>query len=89
MFYSQDIDTFMNGVVGCPAGFFGTNCSKQCSVNCDESNPCDRFTGRCDRGCKIGWIGLYCNESKDLGLYLTILTLKNSICCYTYVVIHY
>lgn len=51
-------------VVGCPAGFYGTNCSKQCSVNCAVTNSCDRFTGRCDGGCKPGWKGLYCNESK-------------------------
>lgn len=76
MFYSQDIDTFMNGVVECPGGFFGTNCSKQCGLNCDETNPCDRFTGRCDGGCKPGWKGLYCNESKDVGLYLSYVDIE-------------
>lgn len=75
MFYSQDIDTFMNGIVGCPAGYFGANCSKQCSVNCDETNPCDKFTGRCDGGCKPGWRGLYCNESKHVKLYLSCVVI--------------
>lgn len=76
MFYSQDIDTFMNGVVECPAGYLGTNCSKQCSVNCDKTNPCDRFTGRCDGGCKPGWKGLYCNESKHVKLYLSCVVIE-------------
>lgn len=53
----------MNGVVGCFVGYFGVNCSKKCSVNCDEINFCDRFIGWCDGGCKLGWKGFYCNES--------------------------
>lgn len=48
----------------CEAGFYGRNCSNQCSLNCIVTNHCDRFSGHCKGGCKLGWTGNMCFQSK-------------------------
>lgn len=40
------------------------NCTGICSVNCLYSSICDRFTGHCNEGCKLGWIGNTCDQRK-------------------------
>lgn len=46
----------------CSTGYFGIDCSRQCSKNCIETNKCDRLSGQCDNGCKPGWKGGTCND---------------------------
>ncbi|XP_052276549.1 uncharacterized protein LOC127875863 isoform X14 [Dreissena polymorpha] len=47
----------------CPLGSYSANCSKQC--HCLEG-PCDVVTGACGNGgCKDGWKGIACNETKE------------------------
>lgn len=45
-------------------GFYGKSCCNQCSLNCIVTNSCDRFTGECNGGCKTGWTGMTCVQSK-------------------------
>lgn len=64
-FIKKITDNFKNYTfVACQSGYFGYNCSYQCSPNCKVTNNCDRFTGQCDRGCKPGWTGVTCDQSK-------------------------
>lgn len=53
-------------LVECHAGFYGKDCMNQCSVNCNVTSLCNKFTGKCDGGCKPGWTGPACNFSKKL-----------------------
>lgn len=45
----------------CDENFFGINCKEQCYTNCVG---CNKKTGVCDTGCKPGWKGMSCQESK-------------------------
>lgn len=54
----------MDIIADCDPGRFGKNCMQRCSVNCNVTSICDRFTGRCDGGCKLGWKGDTCDQSK-------------------------
>lgn len=51
-------------IADCPQGFYGKNCSTECSLNCHVFSDCDRSTGQCKRGCKQGWTGNTCDQSK-------------------------
>lgn len=51
-------------IIECSAGYFGVECSNKCSKNCIETHKCDRFSGKCDNGCKPGWKGDTCNDRK-------------------------
>lgn len=48
----------------CQLGYYGENCGNQCSENCNVTSRCDRFTGNCNRGCKLGWTGNTCDQSE-------------------------
>lgn len=50
-------------IAACSAGFYGKNCSEECSSNCNVAKECDKITGACNGGCKPGWIGIICNDS--------------------------
>ncbi|XP_062587741.1 uncharacterized protein LOC134249391 [Saccostrea cucullata] len=47
-------------VLACENGFYGQNCSKQCS-NC-LNNKCNPFNGNCIEGCKNGYISHRCEN---------------------------
>ena len=47
----------------CPPGFYGNDCLYNCSQNCNVTRRCDRFTGKCEGGCKPGWTGATCYQS--------------------------
>lgn len=51
-------------IAECKFGNYGKNCTGICSVNCLYSSICDRFTGHCNEGCKLGWIGNTCDQRK-------------------------
>lgn len=48
----------------CQQGHYGKDCSQKCSVNCNVEDQCDRTNGQCDNGCKSGWTGNTCDQSK-------------------------
>lgn len=50
-------------IVVCSVGFYGKNCSEECSSNCNVVKECDKIIGVCNGGCKLGWIGIICNDS--------------------------
>lgn len=50
--------------VECRQGHNGKDCSQKCSENCYLEDQCDRFNGKCDKGCKPDWIGNTCDQSK-------------------------
>lgn len=54
----------LNVFLECQFGYYGENCTNQCSMNCNVTSRCDRFTGSCDKGCKPGWTGYKCDQSK-------------------------
>lgn len=46
----------------CPLESFGSDCSKRC--HCRDTSPCGFESGMCWFGCKKGWHGEACNQSK-------------------------
>lgn len=46
----------------CKEGWFGENCSQQCSKHCRDDAFCNLVTGFCDKGCKKGWTGYMCEK---------------------------
>lgn len=51
-------------LAGCILGMYGLHCEKNCSRYC-AYDDCDRKTGTCLDGCKSGYIGSFCNQSKS------------------------
>uniref|UniRef100_A0A8W8NTQ9 Multiple epidermal growth factor-like domains 10 n=1 Tax=Magallana gigas TaxID=29159 RepID=A0A8W8NTQ9_MAGGI len=50
-------------------GWYGNNCSQQCTEHCRDSFDCNHVTGQCDRGCDVGWTGSFCDKECDDGTY--------------------
>lgn len=50
-------------IVECGAGYYGENCSTECS--CQEHTSCDSRTGACDGACIAGYTGDNCNISEN------------------------
>lgn len=46
----------------CRDGWFGNNCSLQCTGHCRDGTVCNHVTGQCDRGCEAGWKGSFCEK---------------------------
>lgn len=44
--------------IACPYGLFGQNCTGKCNDTC---TGCNNINGLCDRGCRPGWKGDYCD----------------------------
>lgn len=61
----------------CNDGYFGPNCIEPCNVTC---RSCNKTSGICDKGCKPGWRGLYCQE----GMFLSVSFNTNGIFSYLY-----
>lgn len=53
----------------CEEGWFGVNCSQQCSGHCRDGSTCNHVTGLCDEGCNAGWTGYICEKECDDGTY--------------------
>lgn len=53
----------------CIAGMYGAVCEKKCSQFCLNDN-CKKTTGFCLNGCKSGYLGDICNQSKGSYTYL-------------------
>lgn len=51
-------------ILECQLGYYGENCRNWCSVNCNVTRRCDRFTGSCNGGCQPGWTGNTCDQSE-------------------------
>lgn len=49
-------------IVECMIGYYGKDCSNQCSTTCNVTIGCDKILGRCDGGCKLGWTGNICDQ---------------------------
>lgn len=48
----------------CDIGYYGRGCQQECSIFCKISHDCNPVSGHCNRGCKNGWKGDECLESK-------------------------
>lgn len=48
-------------ILECPNGFFGERCANICNSKC---TGCNNINGSCDRGCRPGWKGDFCQERK-------------------------
>lgn len=46
----------------CRGGWYGVNCSQQCSGHCKDNATCNYVTGQCDKGCEVGWTGTLCEQ---------------------------
>lgn len=52
----------------CIAGLYGTFCEKKCSQSC-QNDYCNKTTGFCLNGCRSGYLGNTCNQSKGRNMY--------------------
>lgn len=52
----------------CIAGLYGTFCEKKCSQFC-QNDYCNKTTGFCLNGCRSGYLGNTCNQSKGRNMY--------------------
>ena len=50
----------------CSDGQYGYNCVGNCSLTCGDSGNCDKITGHCIGGCRVGWTGDMCENGKAL-----------------------
>ena len=48
----------------CDAGLYGNNCSKNCSLTCENPGVCHKVTGHCNGSCLAGWEGDMCENGK-------------------------
>lgn len=77
-------------ITECREGWYGVNCSQQCSGHCKDDTPCNHVTGLCDNGCDAGWKELKCDEGKTCNLtstkknYRKHQKIAQSICCSTH-----
>ncbi|XP_078330346.1 uncharacterized protein LOC111112509 [Crassostrea virginica] len=53
----------------CAVGLFGNNCSKNCSLTCENPGVCHTVTGHCNGSCLAGWEGDTCENECSIGLY--------------------
>ncbi|XP_078330363.1 uncharacterized protein LOC144624436 [Crassostrea virginica] len=53
----------------CAVGFFGNNCSKNCSLTCGNPGVCHKVTGHCNGSCLAGWEGDMCENECSVGFY--------------------
>lgn len=61
-------------IAECKFGYYGKDCMGGCSVNCYYTNACDRFTGRCNGGCKTGWMGSKCDQRTNCFFFYFIFS---------------
>jgi hypothetical protein len=57
------IASFILSLIECMLGKFGQGCEENCPLNCYD-NECDYINGNCVEGCKPGFQGNKCKESK-------------------------
>lgn len=53
----------------CPPGYYGNDCSNQCSPKCYVTRSCKKSTGQCEGGCMRGWTGDTCDQSECLDFF--------------------
>lgn len=46
----------------CKEGWYGNNCTEQCTEHCKDGTTCNHVTGLCDEGCDAGWKGYMCDK---------------------------
>nr|XP_022305526.1 receptor-type tyrosine-protein phosphatase epsilon-like isoform X2 [Crassostrea virginica] len=65
----------------CPDEWYGLDCKQNCSGHCRDNDPCNKVTGRCDKGCTYGWYGQHC-EHRCVGhcIYNASCNQANGIC---------
>lgn len=45
----------------CPSGTYGPGCLYRCTEHCLNDIACNVTTGRCDDGCRTGYMGEKCD----------------------------
>ena len=50
-------------ILACDDGFYGINCISTCG-ECHNNATCDKTTGVCPGGCKLGLMPPLCNSCK-------------------------
>lgn len=56
----MNIYIYIQCFTACPPNSYGPNCVYTCGY-CSDDIPCNRTTGKCDRGCKPGYTGELCD----------------------------
>lgn len=56
----------------CIAGMYGAVCENNCNQFC-QNNYCNKTTGFCLNGCRSGYLGNICNQSKSISIALSFL----------------
>lgn len=49
-------------ITECKKGWYGDNCTQQCTAHCKDNTTCNHVTGLCDEGCDKGWKGYMCDK---------------------------
>lgn len=49
---------------------YGYNCIKNCSGHCLNNSPCNKQTGHCDGGCKLGYTTDNCSKGDALNRWI-------------------
>lgn len=72
----------------CQPGTYGPSCLYNCIGNCLNDKPCNITTGRCDAGCKPGYMGDMCDtgisKQWDICLFKTIFIKFGNFCVHNY-----
>lgn len=62
---------FVAVLTECIQGWYGPKCENKCSDSC-KNKSCIATTGTCLYGCKPGYIGHNCSESKEQTITITL-----------------
>lgn len=70
---SEHVSVFL--CTGCTEGWYGINCSQQCSGHCRDGTTCNHVSGQCDGRCDAGWTQFAC----DKGIIILCFSMIRSV----------